>query len=173
MLGLAKVVFSILLSGMTAIGRTMESGRRGYGASSGRKSLEFFWLGRELRGCSDWLLGTVNSDSNWLPWGLRFRKWGCACLVGKKEINSDKNLKEREGEFSYELPSITERGCGSPVIKVPDHGRHVMSSSPVPLKTCRVGQRYTLNLSRAQTSSRWYSVVVRREDASSDVVHVT
>ncbi|GFV28097.1 hypothetical protein TNCV_677851 [Trichonephila clavipes] len=38
MLGIAKVVVSILLSGMMAIGRTMGSGRRGYGASSGRKS---------------------------------------------------------------------------------------------------------------------------------------
>ncbi|GFW46800.1 hypothetical protein TNCV_2981561 [Trichonephila clavipes] len=26
-------------------------------------------------------------------------------------------------------------GCGSPVVKVSDHGRHVMSSNPVPLKT--------------------------------------
>ncbi|GFS84492.1 uncharacterized protein TNCV_4606721 [Trichonephila clavipes] len=26
-------------------------------------------------------------------------------------------------------------GCGSPLVKVSDHGRHVMSSSPVPLKT--------------------------------------
>ncbi|GFX53636.1 uncharacterized protein TNCV_1185641 [Trichonephila clavipes] len=47
------------------------------------------------------------------------------------------------------------------------------SSSPVPLKTRRVGQRCTLNLSRAQTSSHWCGVVVRRGDASSDVVHVT
>ncbi|GFX09878.1 uncharacterized protein LOC103524116 [Trichonephila clavipes] len=31
----------------------------------------------------------------------------------------------------------------------------VKSSSPVPLKTHRVGQRCTLNLSRAETSSRW------------------
>ncbi|GFV46413.1 uncharacterized protein TNCV_3233021 [Trichonephila clavipes] len=46
-------------------------------------------------------------------------------------------------------------GCGSPVVKVSDHGRHVMSSSPVSLKTHRVGQRCTLNLSRAETSSRW------------------
>ncbi|GFX01281.1 hypothetical protein TNCV_3729501 [Trichonephila clavipes] len=37
MLGMAKVVFSILLSGMTVIGRTMEFGRRGYDASSGRR----------------------------------------------------------------------------------------------------------------------------------------
>ncbi|GFT32254.1 uncharacterized protein TNCV_1035171 [Trichonephila clavipes] len=38
----------------------------------------------------------------------------------------------------------------------------VTSSSPVPLKTRRVGQRCTLNLSRAETSSRWCGVVVRR-----------
>ncbi|GFV24002.1 uncharacterized protein TNCV_1316561 [Trichonephila clavipes] len=31
----------------------------------------------------------------------------------------------------------------------------VTGSSPVPLKTHRVGQRCTLNLSRAETSSRW------------------
>ncbi|GFW64147.1 transposable element Tc3 transposase [Trichonephila clavipes] len=44
----------------------------------------------------------------------------------------------------------------------------VTSSSPVPLKTLRVGQRCTLNLSRAETSSRWCGVVVRRGGASSD-----
>ncbi|GFT10968.1 uncharacterized protein TNCV_1945211 [Trichonephila clavipes] len=38
----------------------------------------------------------------------------------------------------------------------------VTSSSPVPLKTRRVGQRCTINLSRAETSSRWCGVVVRR-----------
>ncbi|GFX01091.1 uncharacterized protein TNCV_4580571 [Trichonephila clavipes] len=50
---------------------------------------------------------------------------------------------------------------------------HVTSSSPAHLKTRRVGQRYTLNLSRAETSSRWCGVVVRRGGASSGVVHVT
>ncbi|GFY03698.1 uncharacterized protein TNCV_3666091 [Trichonephila clavipes] len=49
----------------------------------------------------------------------------------------------------------------------------VTSLSPVPLKTRRVGQRCTLNLSRAETSSRWCGVVVRRGGASSGVVHVT
>ncbi|GFU68563.1 uncharacterized protein TNCV_3064871 [Trichonephila clavipes] len=49
----------------------------------------------------------------------------------------------------------------------------VTSSSPVSLKTRRVGQRCTLNLSRAETSSRWCGVVVRRGGASSGVVHVT
>ncbi|GFU34487.1 hypothetical protein TNCV_1992291 [Trichonephila clavipes] len=68
MLGMAKVVFSILLSGMMAIGRAMESGRRGYGSSSGWKVFEFFlaWL-RAKRLLSDWMLGTVNIDSDWQP----------------------------------------------------------------------------------------------------------
>ncbi|GFU83368.1 uncharacterized protein TNCV_1153921 [Trichonephila clavipes] len=75
----------------------------------------------------------------------------------------------------YLLPHLQKRsvGCGSPVVKVSNHGRHVMSSIPVPLKTRRVGQRCTLNLSRAETSSRWCGVVVRRGGASSGVVHVT
>ncbi|GFS92582.1 uncharacterized protein TNCV_1160411 [Trichonephila clavipes] len=49
----------------------------------------------------------------------------------------------------------------------------VTGSSPVPLKTHRVGQRCTLHLSRAETSSRWCGVVVRRGGGSSGVVHVT
>ncbi|GFY00553.1 uncharacterized protein TNCV_2139501 [Trichonephila clavipes] len=49
----------------------------------------------------------------------------------------------------------------------------VMSSSPVPLKNRRVGQRCTLNLPRAQTSSHWCGVVIRRGGASSGVIHVT
>ncbi|GFT70357.1 hypothetical protein TNCV_2658091 [Trichonephila clavipes] len=51
---------------------------------------------------------------------------------------------------------------GSLVVKISDRGWFVTSSSPVPLKICRVGKRCTLNLSRAQTSSRWCGVVVRR-----------
>ncbi|GFX95015.1 uncharacterized protein TNCV_3046471 [Trichonephila clavipes] len=48
----------------------------------------------------------------------------------------------------------------------------VTSSSPVPLKTCYGGQRCTLNLSRAETSSRWCGVVVR-EGYQLRCVHVT
>ncbi|GFY24772.1 uncharacterized protein TNCV_2689631 [Trichonephila clavipes] len=63
---------------------------------------------------------------------------------------------------------------GPRVTRNSQHGtRHVMSSSPVPLKTHRVEQRCTLNLSRAETSSRWCGVVVRRGGASSGIVHVT
>ncbi|GFX19755.1 uncharacterized protein TNCV_2076621 [Trichonephila clavipes] len=74
---------------------------------------------------------------------------------------------------SNNLNSTKLGGCGSLVIMVSNHGRHVMSSIPVPLKTRRVGQRCTLNLSRAETSTRWCGVVVRRGGASSGVVHVT
>ncbi|GFW47549.1 uncharacterized protein TNCV_3177131 [Trichonephila clavipes] len=55
-----------------------------------------------------------------------------------------------------------------PVAAVADWYRYwtmaclVTSSSPVALKTRRVGQRCTLNLSRAETSSSWCGVVVRR-----------
>ncbi|GFT09213.1 uncharacterized protein TNCV_4106371 [Trichonephila clavipes] len=49
----------------------------------------------------------------------------------------------------------------------------VTGSSPVPLKTRSVGQRCTLTLSRAKTSSHWCGVVVRKGGASSGVVHVT
>ncbi|GFV48926.1 uncharacterized protein TNCV_1343351 [Trichonephila clavipes] len=50
----------------------------------------------------------------------------------------------------------------------------ITSSSLVPLKTRCVGQRSTLNLSRAETSSQWCGVVVRkRRGASSGIVHVT
>ncbi|GFU25165.1 uncharacterized protein TNCV_3360741 [Trichonephila clavipes] len=61
-----------------------------------------------------------------------------------------------------EKRSSASRGCGNPVAKVSDHDRHVMRSSPVPPETHRVGQRRMLNLSRAETSSRWWGVVVSR-----------
>ncbi|GFW03430.1 uncharacterized protein TNCV_1739801 [Trichonephila clavipes] len=53
-------------------------------------------------------------------------------------------------------------GCGSRAVMVSDNVRNVMSSSPVPLKNRRVGEQCTLHLSRAQTSSLWGGVVVRR-----------
>ncbi|GFV96918.1 uncharacterized protein TNCV_4351311 [Trichonephila clavipes] len=84
---------------------------------------------------------------------------------------ADLVLIDRPTEGMKSSDSQTFKGCGNPVVKVSDHGRHIMSSSPVPLKTCRVGKRYTLNLSRAETSTRWCGVVVRRGGAGSGVVH--
>ncbi|GFY05580.1 hypothetical protein TNCV_4402471 [Trichonephila clavipes] len=55
-------------------------------------------------------------------------------------------------------------GQGSLVVKVSDRGWHVTSSSPVVIKARHVGERSTSSLSRAQRSSRWCSMVVRREE---------
>ncbi|GFT83106.1 transposable element Tcb1 transposase [Trichonephila clavipes] len=49
-----------------------------------------------------------------------------------------------------------------------DRGCCVMSSSPVLLNPCHVGERCTLNLFRIRTSFRWCRLVVRREAACSD-----
>ncbi|GFV95096.1 hypothetical protein TNCV_3708911 [Trichonephila clavipes] len=69
-------------------------------------------------------------------------------------------------------PCSTEnRDRRSLVVKVLDRGWLVTSSSPLPLKTRRVGERCTLNLSRTQKSSR--CVVVRRWGPSSSVILVT
>ncbi|GFU26769.1 uncharacterized protein TNCV_1838261 [Trichonephila clavipes] len=74
----------------------------------------------------------------------------------------------------WSLPvRFTWHCCGSPVVQVSDHGKHVMSSGTVPLKIRPVGQRCTLNLSRAEKFSRWCGVVVWRECTSSGVKHVT
>ncbi|GFX49026.1 hypothetical protein TNCV_2798171 [Trichonephila clavipes] len=49
-------------------------------------------------------------------------------------------------------------GHSSLVVIESDPGRHDMSSSTTPLNTCCVGERSTLNLSRAETCSRWCGV---------------
>ncbi|GFT09729.1 hypothetical protein TNCV_1651041 [Trichonephila clavipes] len=49
--------------------------------------------------------------------------------------------------------------------------KDVTSSSPIPVKSRCVGVRCTLNLSRAQTSSCWSGVVVKK--ASSSIILVT
>ncbi|GFY16632.1 hypothetical protein TNCV_2787581 [Trichonephila clavipes] len=64
-------------------------------------------------------------------------------------------------------------GHGSRVVKVVIVEGFATSSSPVPLKTRRVGQRCTSNMSRAETASRWCDVVVRRGGASSGLIHIT
>ncbi|GFV80976.1 uncharacterized protein TNCV_2269601 [Trichonephila clavipes] len=76
--------------------------------------------------------------------------------------NIGKFMSLATGTTVSDLTFLSRRDCGSPVVKVSDHGRPVMNSSPVPLKTHRVEERGTLNLLRAQTSSVWCGVVVRK-----------
>ncbi|GFV61665.1 uncharacterized protein TNCV_188231 [Trichonephila clavipes] len=92
----------------------------------------------------------------------------CICVLGCIDILLPKNLKTYQcGERAGTTATVAEWYRYRIVACL------VTSSSPVPLKTRRVGQRCTLNLSRAETSSLWCGVVVRRGDASSGVVHVT
>ncbi|GFU75390.1 uncharacterized protein TNCV_4177321 [Trichonephila clavipes] len=80
------------------------------------------------------------------------------------------NFVQRDIKKSHSLSSLLNflrafsdgPVAGVQVVKVSNHGWHVSSSSPVPQKTRRVGQRCTLNISRAEMSSRWCGVVVRR-----------
>ncbi|GFU98771.1 uncharacterized protein TNCV_1214871 [Trichonephila clavipes] len=95
--------------------------------------------------------------------------------MGTEEIQRQKEMKPSTASVGTQTISFGE----VMVAAVAEWYRYrtvacfVTSSSPVPLKTRRVGQRCTLNLSRAETSSRWCGVVVRRGGASSGVVHVT
>ncbi|GFX48988.1 uncharacterized protein TNCV_2797791 [Trichonephila clavipes] len=94
---------------------------------------------------------------------FRFRERSNSGLENKEK--EDLSFKEVDLFFLAQLHISLHHsygGYGSPVVKELDHGRHVMSWSPVPLKTRHVGERCTLNQSRAQTSSRWSSVIVRR-----------
>ncbi|GFU99073.1 hypothetical protein TNCV_1227871 [Trichonephila clavipes] len=64
-----------------------------------------------------------------------------SCCKGLTGIES--NLSGRHSYSVYSIPRcsasrIRHRGCGNPVVKVSDNGRHVMSSSPEPLKTRRL-----------------------------------
>ncbi|GFX89006.1 hypothetical protein TNCV_2853061 [Trichonephila clavipes] len=70
--------------------------------------------------------------------------FGCQCRVFIAGLAAQTPMVSGQG-----------RGRGSRVVKVSDRGRHVTSSSSVPLKTHRVGERCTLNMSRSQASSRW------------------
>ncbi|GFX81336.1 uncharacterized protein TNCV_2513251 [Trichonephila clavipes] len=75
-----------------------------------------------------------------------------------------------DADFNIVPRSVTKNTtpCSTMVAAVAEWYRYrtvacfVTGSIPVPLKTRRVGQRCTLNLSRAETSSRWCGVVVRR-----------
>ncbi|GFY07167.1 hypothetical protein TNCV_277141 [Trichonephila clavipes] len=85
---------------------------------------------------------------------LMVKYYSRTCSLKNSQFQTACQLVKVERLYYYVMAFVMSRDCGSPVVKVSDHGRHIMSSSPVPLKTCRVGQQCTLNTSRAKTSSR-------------------
>ncbi|GFW18695.1 hypothetical protein TNCV_1369491 [Trichonephila clavipes] len=64
-------------------------------------------------------------------------------------------------------------GCGSLVVKVTNSWSTCHEFKPTTPEDPPCRGVMQLNLSRAQTSSRWYSVVVSRGGANSGVVLVT
>ncbi|GFT30425.1 uncharacterized protein TNCV_2377161 [Trichonephila clavipes] len=133
--------------------------------------------------CAERLLYFVSveaqTSSSWLKFLERRPALECSCHLTM--------VRDVATVVSARLPSYRGSNMSTPVTRaqnseeapVDEWSRYRIvaglftSSSPVPLKTRRVGERCTLNLSRAQTSSRWCGVVVRRGGASSGVVHLT
>ncbi|GFX49615.1 uncharacterized protein TNCV_4902571 [Trichonephila clavipes] len=77
-----------------------------------------------------------------------------------KELHQLKYEAISVPQGSVRLVKMTiERKSSTCYLLIP---KGVTSSNPVPLKTHRVGERYTLNLPRAQTSSFWSGLVVKR-----------
>ncbi|GFW56628.1 hypothetical protein TNCV_1863381 [Trichonephila clavipes] len=74
---------------------------------------------------------------------MTFFAIGYHCLLGFDELLVEDDSHQSLSPF---IRSKTSDG-GSPVVRVSDYGGHTMSSSPV--KTRRVGERCTLNLSRS------------------------
>ncbi|GFV01477.1 uncharacterized protein TNCV_2960711 [Trichonephila clavipes] len=77
-----------------------------------------------------------------------------------KELHQLKYEAISVPQSSVHLVKKTQEGKSSTCYLLITKG--VTSSSPVPLKIRRVGERCSLNLSRAQTSSCWSDVVVKR-----------
>ncbi|GFY33125.1 hypothetical protein TNCV_2230741 [Trichonephila clavipes] len=89
---------------------------------------------------------------------------GWRTFMNQRSIFSEEVLSEGR--------AITKDVCSLPRLRaaVAQWSRYRMSSSPVPLKTRRVRERFMLHLSGAQTSSRWCD---SQEEGNSGVVFVT
>ncbi|GFW45536.1 hypothetical protein TNCV_3244761 [Trichonephila clavipes] len=100
------------------------------------------------------MLGTVNSDSNWQPWRLGFKKWGGASPVGKARENVHSLLKTitrnktsmNKIELFADLGNKGRRlkyfgGCGSLVVKLADSwlACHELEPSAADDPSCRRG----------------------------------
>ncbi|GFW75786.1 transposable element Tc1 transposase [Trichonephila clavipes] len=68
--------------------------------------------------------------------------------------------------FNSQKACNTSNGSGSQVVEVSDHAWPCHEFEPSTTKTRRVGQRCTLNLSRAETSSCWCGVIGQKQGRS-------
>ncbi|GFY05728.1 uncharacterized protein TNCV_4403951 [Trichonephila clavipes] len=93
---------------------------------------------------------------------LHRRRRDCRTLANTPDIACyDEDKPEIRGKAQLNPDSVYSASATA-AVAVWYRYQIVTSSSPVPLNPHRVGQRCTLNLSRAETSSHWCGVVVRR-----------
>ncbi|GFW52371.1 hypothetical protein TNCV_4218781 [Trichonephila clavipes] len=71
----------------------------------------------------------VKAGSSFVPPALASRSWSFSRARDVTPVSSS---------LGRSIPPASPKGCGSPVVMVSNHGRHVMSSIQVPLKTRRV-----------------------------------
>ncbi|GFT49358.1 hypothetical protein TNCV_4583281 [Trichonephila clavipes] len=93
----------------------------------------------------------------------RYEEWNQGMLAQQTSVGRRQPKNKNSINLKYEAISVPQ-GSVRLVKKTQERKsstcyllitKGVTSSSPVPLKTHRVGERCTLNLSRAQTSSCW------------------
>ncbi|GFY19589.1 hypothetical protein TNCV_4647611 [Trichonephila clavipes] len=74
--------------------------------------------------------------------GIKCNREFQTCCTPKVDDDDEENINVIQ--FSFSRAFGDEPGCGSPAIKVSDHDKYVMSSSPVPLKTHRNEDLWTI-----------------------------
>ncbi|GFX49004.1 hypothetical protein TNCV_2797951 [Trichonephila clavipes] len=77
------------------------------------------------------------------------RRRYCGTLKTVPRLSIGVAVRDRAVARPTPLPTVAGTGCGSPDVKVTDHGKHVMSSSPLALQT-----RRCTNQSQGRTSAR-------------------
>ncbi|GFX33944.1 uncharacterized protein TNCV_911481 [Trichonephila clavipes] len=150
--------------------------RHGGTLNSRRAASHLVWL---VEGEERWQASDHPQSVLPLNWGGTEPNRSVICMVLKATDNYRRHLALCHDEFRGPRSGLCDQVALYHVAKAAEWYRYrivvclVTSSSPIPLKTRRVGQRCTLNLSRAETSCRWCGGVVRRGGVSSGVVHVT
>ncbi|GFY34732.1 hypothetical protein TNCV_4702131 [Trichonephila clavipes] len=126
---------------------------------SGSEGKDFMCSPREYNACPKWSARSFGSDTP----GIMDHRSPSMKLTAplKHQRSSLQKFRTKDQRWGFvHVP----RGCGRLVVKVLDRSWPRHEPSPVPLRICHLGQRCKLNLSRAETSSRWAAT------AGSDVV---
>ncbi|GFV17121.1 hypothetical protein TNCV_3632841 [Trichonephila clavipes] len=86
----------------------------------------------------------------------------CGVEVRREELPAQVSSTSLDHGSKLRDSEKPHRGCGSPVVKISVHGRHVTSAEASTTKDppCRAAMH--VNLSRVEMSFRWCGMIVRR-----------